>query len=112
MGNRSLLAVFALVWCAALVTGARVFGAVAAASFVAAVVLAWALARLVGSLKAEWLEHPLARDAMLSFLGVFVGSLAASIGIPLLGAMLASSCGAIALVRAAAWLAVFAAGDE
>jgi uncharacterized membrane protein required for colicin V production len=88
-----------------------VFGTVAAASFVAAVVLAWALARLVGSLKAEWLEQPLAA-AMLSFLGVFVGSFAASIGMPMLGAMLASACGAIALVRAAAWLAVFAAGDE
>lgn len=48
----------------------------------------------------------------LSFFGVFFGSFAASIGEPLFGAMLASSCSAIALVRAAAWLAGFEAGGE
>lgn len=105
--SRSLYAAFALAWCSTTVVGVQVFGLRSVASLYAAAIVAERLARLVAMLSFEALVHSLAKDAALSFIGVFVGSFAASVGEPLFGAMLASACSAVALVRAAAWFAVF-----
>lgn len=112
MNAHSVRAVLMLALCMSAVTAERTIGFHAIVAFVASVAVATLLSKAINRLARSSASHPLLQDASLSFFGVFFGSFAASIGEPLFGAMLASSCSAIALVRAAAWLAGFEAGGE